>query len=427
MIQPLRATKEIWSVNWFDLNVPIQFGSLFILPTCLYVVHRHSAMLIGHEFVREMDQRRAEFLLHRLFQEKGVPDELQIPDFEEWDESIWQNLSREYHCEINLVDIEHGESTEEEQDPVQAQISGLIAGSAKNLLLTQGPGFLAQGLVRAVKHVRSVEKKRALLTKALELVEDLPEALIELADLELQEGNIDSAAEKFCAAAKVAAPFHVPGESSYYLRAQHGRILTAWQKGDLTQAIAIGEDTILENPTDHSGIRFLLPLLQLLAGHTEQAREFFDWYAQKFVDDLQDPGFCFGWGLALFDSDEEKSSALRYRRGIRQNLYLAPLLLDLPEPSPEIWQHNERGDLQYAADFVNSFGVLWERDAAASRFLREVYLEEVPHLEQLIAVRQKMADFQDQRYEPKHRELWQSFLDQEKALLERWERKTDDK
>jgi hypothetical protein len=33
-----------------------------------------------------------------------------------------------------------------------------------------------------------------------------------------------------------------------------------------------------------------------------------------------------------------------------------------------------------------------------------------------------MADFQDQRYEPKHRELWQSFLDQEKALLERWER-----
>ncbi len=104
-----------------------------------------------------------------------------------------------------------------------------------------------------------------------------------------------------------------------------------------------------------------------------------------------------------------------------QNLYLAPLLLDLPEPSPEIWQHNERGDLQYAADFVNSFGVLWERDAAAARFLREVYLEEVPHLEQLISLRQKMADFQDQRYEPKHRELWQSFLDQEKALLESWQ------
>jgi hypothetical protein len=66
--------------------------------------------------------------------------------------------------------------------------------------------------------------------------------------------------------------------------------------------------------------------------------------------------------------------------------------------------------------------VLWERDAAAARFLREVYLQDAPHLEQLISLRQKMADFQDQRYEPKHRELWQSFLDQEKALLDRWER-----
>jgi hypothetical protein len=215
MIQPLRATKEIWSFNWFDLNVPIQFGSLVMLPTCLYVVHRYSAMLIGHEFVRETDQRRAELLLHRLFQEKGVPDELQIPDFEEWDESIWQSLSREYHCEINLVDIEPEESHEaEEEDPIEAQISGLITSSAQNLLMTQGPGFLAQGLVRAVKHVRSAEKKRALLIKALELVEDLPEALVELADLELQEGNIDSAAEKFSTAAEVAAPFINPGNQA---------------------------------------------------------------------------------------------------------------------------------------------------------------------------------------------------------------------
>jgi tetratricopeptide (TPR) repeat protein len=323
------------------------------------------------------------------------------------------------------VDIEQEVQSEaEEEDPIQLQISGLIANSAQNLLMTQGPGFLAQGLVRAVKHVRSAEKKRALLSKALELAEDLPEALVELADLELQEGNIDSAAEKFSAAAELAAPFHRPGEASYYVRAQHGRILTAWQKGDFPQAIAIGEQTILENPTDHSGIRFLLPLLQLSAGQTEQAKEFFDWYAQRFVDDLEDPGFCFGWGLALFDSDEEKKSAFQYRRGMAQNLYLAPLLLDLPEPSPEIWQHNERGDMQYAADFVNSFGVLWERDAAAARFLREVYSEQIPSLEQLISLRQTMADFQDQRYELKHRELWQNFLDQEKALLERWE-KTD--
>src|SRR5260370_41249471 len=105
MIQPLRATKEIWSFNWFDLNVPIQFGSLVMLPTCLYVVHRYSAMLIGHEFVRETDQRRGELLLHRVFQEKGVPEGVEIPDFGERDGSVLPNLYREYHCEIKLVGI----------------------------------------------------------------------------------------------------------------------------------------------------------------------------------------------------------------------------------------------------------------------------------------------------------------------------------
>ena len=68
MILPLRSTKEVWAFDWFDLDVPIQFGSMFILPTCLYVVQRHSRMLLGHEFVRELDQRRVELFLHRAFQ-----------------------------------------------------------------------------------------------------------------------------------------------------------------------------------------------------------------------------------------------------------------------------------------------------------------------------------------------------------------------
>ncbi len=110
MIQPLRATRETWRVDWFDVDLPIPFGSMFILPTCIYVIHRHTGMLIGHEFIRELDQRRAEVLIHRLFQEKGIPDEVQIPDLEEWDESVWQGLSREYHCEEHLLDNDRGET-----------------------------------------------------------------------------------------------------------------------------------------------------------------------------------------------------------------------------------------------------------------------------------------------------------------------------
>src|SRR5258708_11001118 len=155
MIQPLRATKEIWSFHWFDLDVPIRFGSLVILPICLYVVHRCSAMLIGHEFVGETDQRRAELLLHRLFQEKGVPDELQIPDVEEWDESIWQSLSREYHCQINLACVEQEDPFDGEEYPIQTQISGLMTTSAQNLLMNQGPVLLAQGFDAPVKRVQA--------------------------------------------------------------------------------------------------------------------------------------------------------------------------------------------------------------------------------------------------------------------------------
>src|SRR5689334_13418554 len=137
MIQPLRPTREVWSFDWFDLDVPIHFGSMYILPTCLYVVHRFSGALVGHEFTRELEQRRAEMFLHRLFQERGVPDELQVPSFEEWDESTWQHLSREFRCQINVVDRDRANYATGTK--IELQLSKLVTGSTENLIETQGP------------------------------------------------------------------------------------------------------------------------------------------------------------------------------------------------------------------------------------------------------------------------------------------------
>jgi tetratricopeptide (TPR) repeat protein len=420
MILPLRSTKEVWAFDWFDLDVPIQFGSMFILPTCLYVVHRHTRMLLGHEFVRELDQRRVEIFLHRAFQEKGAPDELLVPDVDEWDETVWQSFSREYQCQINLVDVESTEDEASEEERIESQLSNLIAGPAESLLASQGATFVAQGLVKAVRHTRSREKQRALLAKALDLAENLPEALVELADLDLQEGNLDDAAEGFAKAIEAAAPFHVQGQPGYYLRAQHGRLLTFWQKGELNEAIAIGEELLFSDPPDHSGVRFLVPLLQLSLSQFEAANEFFTWYRQSYPDDLEDPGFYFGWAFTLFEFDEESSAIERYKRGILQNLYLAPLLLDLPEPSPELWQHNERGDYNYAIEFVDSFGTIWERDASATRFLRELYVSLLPQMDDLIDVRRQMAELQDNRYEPNHRKIWDKLVAEEHRQMGRW-------
>ena len=420
MILPLRPTREVWTFDWFDVDVPIQFGSMFILPTCFYVLHRRTRMLIGHEFVRELDQRRVELFLHRLFQERGAPDKLLVPDLDEWEEGVWQTLSRGYQCQINLIDAQPTEEEAREREGVQSQLSNLIAGSADSLLTTHGHTFVAQGLTKSIKHMRSLEKRRALLNKALELSPNLPEALVELAELELQEGNLDTASEEFTKAIELAAPFQIEGEFGAFFRAQHGRMLTAWQKGELAEAIAVGEELLFADPADHSGVRFLVPLLQLSLNQFEAANEFFAWYRQSYPNDLEDPGFCFGWAITLFETDEETAAIEKYKRGMLHNLYIAPLLLDLPEPSPEIWQHNERGDFSYAAEFVDSFGGIWERDPAALRFLRELYVSILPHLDSLIDLRRQMAELQDHRYEPNHRKLWDGLLAEEDRLVQRW-------
>jgi len=418
MIQPLRATREVWRFDWFDVDVPVQFGSMFILPTCLYVVHRNTRVLIGHEFVRELDQRRVEVFMHRLFQERGTPDELLVPGFDDWDSSLWQGLSREYGCEVNLIELKESQAGGEEN--IRAQLGGLIASSAENVLASQGNSVVAHGLVRAVKQVRSPDKKRALLVKALELIEDLPEALVELADLDLQEGRLEAAEEGFSRAADAAAPYHIRDQPTCFVRAQHGRFLAAWQKGELANAITIGEELLFANPVDHPGIRFLLPLSLLLSNQLEQANEFFAWYGQTYPNDLEDSGLNFGWALTHFELDEEQMAVAKYQSGMVRNLYLAPLLLDLPEPPPDIWQYNERGDTNYAIEFVDSFGALWEQNAAATRFLREVYVGMLPKLEQLIELRRRMAETQDNRYDPKHKESWEGLVAEEQRLEASW-------
>jgi len=233
----------------------------------------------------------------------------------------------------------------------------------------------------------------------------------------LQEGNLDSAGSFFLKVNAGLGDSPRPGPGSLRIRAQHGQLLVAWQKGELGEAIRIGEEMLRFAPTDYSGIRFLIPLLQLAADQTDAAKEYFAWYGTTYPNDLEDGGFLFAWGLSAFISDDEHLAQIKYRRGMIQNLYLAPLILDQPEPSPEIWQHNERGDLQYASDFTNWFSVLWERDAAAFRFLREIYEEAEPQLTELIQLRAEMAEFQDHRYEPKHRELWDQYLERERALV----------
>jgi tetratricopeptide (TPR) repeat protein len=415
MIQPLRHSREIWILGWQDLATPVPFGSAYILPTVLYVARRENQVLLGHEVVREISQRRVEIFLHRLFQTKGVPDELLAPEDDSWGEDFWSMMAREYRLQINLV----GTHNSTDSGSVSAApLDSLLLPDSSGPRLDAPPREIAQGLIAGTRFFRSPDKRRSLLTKALELAPDLPEALVELADLDLQEGRLEDADRRFLLATNQATIG--PDPTHLRARAQHGRLLAAWQGGQLSEAILLAKDLLQASPLDHAGVRFLLPLLLLLNQQTEVAAEFFDRYVEAYPNDLKDPGFLFAWAFTDQERDDERPARQHYLSGMLENLYLAPVLLDLPEPSPDIWQYHERGDLNYALDFAESFGPLWEQRPAATRFLRETYESALPACEAIQQIRKELADLQDNRYEPRYRAIWDELIAQEQKVIAVW-------
>jgi hypothetical protein len=60
--------------------------------------------------------------------------------------------------------------------------------------------------------------------------------------------------------------------------------------------------------------------------------------------------------------------------------------------------------------------VLWDRESGSLRILREAWSEMSRAVSAIVAHRQFMLDFQDQRYEPNFKALWQQLLDRDEQL-----------
>jgi hypothetical protein len=52
--------------------------------------------------------------------------------------------------------------------------------------------------------------------------------------------------------------------------------------------------------------------------------------------------------------------------------------------------------------------------------LRELYVSLSAQLDALIDVRRQMAELQDNRYEPQHRQIWDKLLAEEQHQMARW-------
>ncbi len=74
----------------------------------------------------------------------------------------------------------------------------------------------------------------------------------------------------------------------------------------------------------------------------------------------------------------------KYREAILKNISIAPMLLEAPEPPRGLWYPNDRAEPNYAAEFIDSYAVLWDREPGALRILREVWQELQPRVAEIV-------------------------------------------
>lgn len=416
MIQPLDTSRNSWRLLWLDLEEPVpkdsradraDTGLEYYLPTCLLVTTAAGKPLCPPEIMEELDQPRAEQLLGRLFDEHGTPDRLTIAESSDWDTEAWRSFAID--CRIEIAFGAFPNAKPEDIRQVARKITQRLQGSAFH-----SPAIVARGLVSSSRRLRSAEKKAAHLRKAIEQDADCADARIELADSDYQAGRWKECRRGYQELIEreerrwrgETPEWWGDSETRPLLRALYGRAMTEWQQGHFDRTAVDLQRIIGLNPVDNQGVRFLIPLVNLLADDDAMALKSFEEYERNYPDDYCEPALLFGKALALWRASEDDKAEAAYRSAMVKNLYITPLLLELPLPPTDIWHPNDRSDLGYAQDFMQSYATLWDRDPASLRFVREFYADMGRTLDPIVALRRQMSEWQDQRYARDFKERW---------------------
>ncbi len=418
MIQPLPTRRAIWTLFWVGLDQPVPNRDGYFLPTLLVLCDSRGVPLAPPEILPELQQDRAEDFLERVLQEQGKPEQIIIASAPDWIPEDWKAFGKEVGVSIRLdKEVKKGLVSLVEMARNEWQAEGHRSETA--------PAEVAAGLVRTALTLQSPHRRTDYLRKALELDPTCAEAAIELADGEFQNGHWKVCAAQYEEIARRELPkwnslpaseWWVQRATRPALRALLGLGMTRWQQGNYLEAVQVLRRLLQINPTDHQGVRFMLPFPWLLAEQLEEAARFFQEYDRTYPEDFAEPSFLFAWGFTLHASGDEQGSREKYRAGILKNIYLAPMLLDLEEPPTQLWFPTDRCQPNYAVEFVDSYATIWDRDPGATRPLREVWEESQPRIREIVAHRQRMLDFHDQRYDPQYRKKWQALLDEEERL-----------
>ena len=94
------------------------------------------------------------------------------------------------------------------------------------------------------------------------------------------------------------------------------------------------------------------------------------------------------------------------------------MLLESAEPTRGLWHPNE-GPNPTMRRIYRFLCAPLGSEAGALRILRECWDELQPHITKIVELRERMADFQDQRFEPEYKKLWQQLVADEERLAAR--------
>lgn len=419
MIQALKVPKNAWHLYWLDLEEPLPAGRDWFVPTLVVVCDRSGTPVAPPEIMEELDQVRVESMLYRIFEKTPPPDQLLVPQDEEWDDEDWKAFSTECKVDIRFQPAERSAPEE-----LRAMTRAFVMHVGRPEKPLPGPEEVAHGLVRTGLRLRSRLKRLVHFRLALAKDPECAPARIELADADFADGNWKACGEAYDEILKRGAPLRNDPETIWwkdpstrpYLRAIYGRAMTSWHLSRFAEAAADLVDLLACNPADNQGARFLVPMLHLLAENPEAAAKYFSRYAKKYPRDFQEPSFLFGWALSASLEGRESAAREKYIEGILRNIYIAPMLLETEEPPRQMWVPGDRADSNYASEFVQSYAVLWDREPGALRILREVWQEFRPRVEEIVRLRERIQEFQDQHYDPDYKAQWQTLLDEEEKL-----------
>ena len=122
---------------------------------------------------------------------------------------------------------------------------------------------------------------------------------------------------------------------------------------------------------DGAGKRYLLGPLYLLLDDVDGALASYTWFQRTFPDDMGEPFHYLCWALALYRSGEIQKAAHKLAQTWFRNPYLIARLLDIEQPTLEIWHGSNWEEPAYVAEGPAELFDLWDEEAVA--WARSVY------------------------------------------------------